>query len=275
MVFTVSCTEKIELPLDTTEPYLVVNAIITTDTAEHIVQLYKTADFYNSEVPEPISNAQVTLMARDRTILLAEDPACRGTYATSPEFYGEIGQTYILQIEQVDINNDGIMETYSAENTIAPINQIDSIKVEAFEAGEHTGVHVIVFYPDPPGPNYYLFKTYINDVLISDSLHEWQIANDLLFDGGYVNGLPWQWLDADDKEDERLFAGDTVMFEMNSIDKGYFDYIAQMYAEISHNPLMSGPPANIVPNISGRAVGYFACYSVSRKCIVLKNDLLQ
>ena len=275
MVLSMSCTEKMELSLDTTKPYLVVNAIITTDTTEQLVKLYKTADFYNSQLPEPIHNAQVTLKAGDSTILLAENPGCPGIYTTSRKFYGKIGETYILKIEGVDINNDGVMETYSAENTIAPINPIDSLEVEAFEEGEHTGVHVKVFYPDPPGANYYLFKTYINNVLISDSLHEWQITNDLLFDGGYANGLPWQWIDADDKEDERLFAGDTVMFEMNSIDEGYFDYIQQMYAEISHNPLMSGPPANIICNISGRAVGYFACYSISRKYIVLKTDLLQ
>ena len=85
-----------DIKLDTTDPFLVVNAVITTDTTKQIVKLFKTSDFYNAKIPEPINDARVTIRVDSNIILLSESLDSMGIYATPPDFYGEIGKTYYL-----------------------------------------------------------------------------------------------------------------------------------------------------------------------------------
>jgi len=56
-----SCTEKIELELDSTFERLVVEGHITTDTTSHWVRLTHSKDYYSSQPSSLISYAQVEL----------------------------------------------------------------------------------------------------------------------------------------------------------------------------------------------------------------------
>ena len=59
--------------------------------------------------------------------------------------------------------------------------------------------------------------------------------------------------------------GDTVTFELNSIDQNYYNFVVDAQLEIfGNNPLFSGPPANIRSNIKEGGQGVFTAFSIQR-----------
>ncbi|MFW5820040.1 MAG: DUF4249 domain-containing protein [Bacteroidota bacterium] len=268
-----SCTEKVEIELDSTYTRLVVYGEITTDTTVHRVELEKSADYFFNQPAEKVSNALVQLSYDDTSFLLRENPELKGIYETDPDFYGLPGKTYRLSIEDVDIDEDNESETYSASSYLPPVNSIDSITLLYTTTGFFSGWEIQVWTYDPANvENFYVFKALVNGKLVSDTLTELVIQNDDLFDGNYTYGITSQFL-IDSKEDERLKPGDIVTFEANGITQEYYDFLFQAQLEsFGQNPLFSGPPANITTNITNGALGFFTAYSVSRASALVSSQ---
>ena len=90
------------------------------------------------------------------------------------------------------------------------------------------------------------------------------MQTDDFFDGSYTNGITTQFLD-DSNGTEIALPGDTVEFEINGITEEYYNFIIQAQTETFMSaPLFSGPPANIITNISNGALGFFTAYSIDR-----------
>jgi Domain of unknown function (DUF4249) len=108
--------------------------------------------------------------------------------------------------------------------------------------------------------------------MITDSLHEMIVQDDMLFNGNYAYGIPAQFLDQDEK-DEIIYPGDTITLEINGITEEYYNFILEAQSEIFYQtPLFSGPPANINSNISNGALGFFTAWSVTRRSLVFRGD---
>ncbi len=273
----VSCTEEIQLPLDSTYVRLVVDGEINTDTAVHRVKLSRSGDALNENRGNVISNAIVRITDGSETFNLVENNAKPGVYETDSTVFGVPGKTYTLNISNVDVNDDGTMEEYTASSYIPHINPIDSIQVNYEEIfGDNKGWLINLYALEiGGGRNYYLLKAYKNGVLLTDSTHECtNFADNTGFEGKYYDGFTVYYLNYN-KLDERLVEGDVVTLEMEGITGEYKDFLQGFITEYQPKiPLFSGPSANIPTNIipSDMAVGFFNAYSCKRSSTVYQGE---
>lgn len=267
-----ACTTDITIDLDKATPELVVEATITTDTLAHSVRLTKTGNYFSNKSAEPISGAVVTLNDGKNTITLLENASRKGIYQTPPSYFGIVGRTYTLLINNLDVNADGVKETYSATSSIGSTIHIDSTDVVKNRLFQRDMWAIKVWVQDPIGEsNYYVIRNHRNDKCTSDSIQEWQITNDEFFDGIYMKNETFNYFSSQ-KEDEKLQVGDKIALELCSVSKEYMEFVQQSQEEFwGRNPLFGGQPANIRTNIKQiipannktSAHGFFATYSAT------------
>jgi len=263
ILFTWQCTERIDVELENTFTRLVVEGSLTTDTSVHTVTLRQTSDYFYNQPAPVVSGAMIVIDDGESSIQLTESAENPGSYETEEDYFGIPGKEYTLLISGIDVDRDGVNEEYTAVSALNPVNELDSIYAQRFESF-FSGYQILLWAWDSPEKDFYAFKIYRNGKLLTDTLTELIVQDDLLFNGNYTNGIPSQFL-SDDKEDERAQIGDTITFEINGITGEYYTYILESQSEIfTQTPLFSGPPANISTNLSGGAVGFFIAYSVKR-----------
>jgi hypothetical protein len=272
----IACQEKINFPLENSFVRLVVDGSINTDTTVHRVSLSRSGDALNEEPGSAISNAIVTIADGSMSFNLKENPAKPGIYETDSTVFGVPGMTYTLHISNIDVNNDGIPEEYSASSSIERINPIDSIQVKYESFREDKGWLINLFALEiGGGRNFYLMKAYKNGILLTDSTYECNsFADNTGFEGKYYNGFSVYYLNSK-KPDERLVPGDVVTLEMEGITEAYKNFLLGFITEYQPKiPLFSGPSANIPTNIqpSEKAVGFFTAYSCMRKNTIYNGD---
>ncbi|MEI6576389.1 MAG: DUF4249 domain-containing protein [Bacteroidota bacterium] len=252
------CTEKIDVKLDNTYKRLVVDAVITSDTTVHQVKLSTTTDYFFNEPAPPVSNAIVTISDGTETIILKENSQFPGIYETPANFYGLAGKTYKLEIKLDNAINGNA--TYEAISEMHPVAPLDSIKLKLIP--EWDVIAVQTYAQDPLSVDYYMFKTFKNGKLLSDTLNKVFITDDKLFNGSYTNGIPASYLDQKNLL-EKVKPGDTITLQIAGITRDYFNFISDVQSGTGfNNPLFGGPPANIRGNINKGAIGFFAAYSV-------------
>jgi hypothetical protein len=272
ILFTVilfSCTEKITVTVGDTYTRLVVDGSVSTDTMAHIIILTKTADYFYNQPSPPVTNATVTLSDGDSIYTLHETaPGQSGIYKTNPSFYGKVGKTYTLQIHLAEAING--KTDYSASSELPSVTHLDSTNaVLRTDFGDHPHWEVRCYAREPGNEvNYYMFNLYRNGTLITDSIQDVRVSDDKLINGSYFNGAV-MYLN-NDREDERLKPGDTIQLVMSGITKEYMDFVQQVQAAGYNIPFFSGPPANVVGNISNGAVGFFTAYSNSKAKAVVR-----
>ncbi len=267
-VITFSCTESIDVKLDDTYTRLIVDASISTDTTIHKVILTKTASYFDSSNPLPVTGAIVTIEDGINTFLLTENILKPGVYETLPTVYGEVGKIYKLTIKNVDIDNNGTKEEYTSSTTINHFVKIDSIQTT--RSTKRKAYDVNLYALDPPTNDYYMFEVYKNGILQTDTLREVFFTDDKLFNGNYTNGIAVGYL-RDGKGSEKAYPGDTIAIELRSITKEFNQILWEtLDATRPSIPLISGPPANVKGNISNGAIGFFYGYSVTRASCTIK-----
>ena len=267
-----SCTTDIAIDLNTVASELVVDGAISTDTLAHTIILKKTANYFSNTAANVVSGATVTLNDGITTVTLQEDGSMKGAYRTAATYFGVVGRTYTLTIDNVDVNGDGVKERYTASCPINAVPKIDAIAVEKGQLFYHDMWSVKLSMLDPPNvSNYYLIRDYRNNVCVSDSINEWGTTSDEFFDGIYLNNETVMYFSSD-KQDEIVVNGDKITLEVCSITKDYMNFIEEVKDEYrGRNPLFGGQPANIRTNIkqvlptnaSGSPRGYFAAYATS------------
>lgn len=265
-LFTVSCTEKIDLDLGSTYTRLVVEGCLTSDTMAHSIRLTTTTDFYYNKPAPAVSGALVYITSGSDTIPLTEDSLKPGIYHTSPDVHGISGNTYHLHIRLNEAIN-GHAE-YDASCFMPAVSPIDSIAIVYREQWKIWEIDCYAW--EPPSVDYYMFNTYKNKILMTDTINKVLITDDRLFNGSYTNGAAVGFL-REEIQRENIKPGDTITVQIAGITREYFYFIYEVQVESGYkNPLISGPPANIKGNISNGAIGFFAAYSTkyaSRKVL--------
>ncbi len=253
-----SCTEKIDVQLDSGYTRLVVDGSITTDTMVHTVTLSSSSSYFYDQPAPPVKGAQLSITDGSQTFNLTGDS--NGVYRTEPSVYGIPGHTYTLNIKLA--NPIGGHSEYSATSTLHPVHALDSITLSFHPDWMKKGVWEVKCYVlEPPTTDFYRFMVYKNDKLISDSLNEWLATDDKFINGNYTKGVSVAYLRQGSSQ-ENLVKGDKVTIEVDNIGEGYYNFIMEAQAEIrGSNPLFSGPPANVKGNINNGGIGYFAAYS--------------
>ena len=114
-----SCTDQLDLELETTGTRLVVEGTVTSDSVRHQVRLSVTSDYFSNQPPSGLSEALVEISFGDETVIFQESKQDQGLYEAPYAYRGVPGTTYQLDISQVDIDQDGKYESYKALSTMA------------------------------------------------------------------------------------------------------------------------------------------------------------
>jgi len=265
-----ACTERIDLTLDESYTRLVVDGGISNDTATYQIRLSKTADYFYNEPTPRVVNATITISDGTATFPLTEtEPGKSGIYETDSTFSGVIDQTYSLDV-QLDQQIDNHTNYYSTCKMMQ-VAQLDSIQVKFQDDWGEKGFWEIKVFAKDPGDevNYYMFHYYRNDILMTDSIWKISYSDDKYFNGNYINGITAVYINNENNW-ENFKPGDKVTLQMSGITKEYLDYLAQVQMAGYNIPFFTGPPANVVGNISDGAIGFFTAYSNSWASTVVK-----
>lgn len=257
MLFTVvlinSCTEKIDIELDSTYTRLAVEGVITPQAGNQYVRLTKTADYFSNQPPAEIHGAMVTVDNGNSLVQFHEDANNPGYYIAPNDYTGTSGETYNMSIILSEPIN-GIVN-YKAQEIMPQLAEdIDSVDV-IFNSQFRMWM-VRLYAWEPPTTDFYMFNGMRNGEIITDSISRVNISDDRLFNGNYTSGAVVLLL-----EEEELEPGDVFTLILSNITEEYANYMLDLQTEIQpHDPMFSGPPANVRTNINNDAVGYFAAY---------------
>jgi len=208
------CTEKIDIDLDDSYTRLVVYGNVTNETTAHLVEITKTSSYYYSEVPPPVTGANVEIFNDlGETVILTEKE--EGKYYTPEDYSAVPGETYTLRIELPEPINEN--RIYTASTVMQPINPIDSIKLKPQpDWGTDGYMEVQCYYQDPPTKEYYMFNIFKNGIWLTDTITRRFVSDDEFYNGSYTNGIGVGYLDQGN-EREITKPGDTVTFQACSI----------------------------------------------------------
>jgi hypothetical protein len=160
----VSCTERIDLPLDESSVRLVVDGAITNTMAIHRIYLSKTTNYYYNQEPPKVSGASVSISDGLKIFLLTEETP--GVYQTASDFQGVEGRTYILNIK-LNTPVGGFTE-YTATSVMPRATVLDSVNLAFYpEYGDEGIWEVRCFMNDPPTTDYYRFLVSRNERMLT------------------------------------------------------------------------------------------------------------
>jgi hypothetical protein len=270
MLLAVSCTEEIEIELDSTYTRLVVDGSIESDTGIYQVRLTKSADYFSNTPVPRVVNANVYLDDGSSIIPMQETEAgTSGVYETDPDFAGQTGKTYTLHIELPEpISGKSAFEASSVMNSVTTL---DSVASEFHPEWGPEGIWMVKIWAQEPGDeeNFYMFNLYRNGVLITDSITKKVVSDDKFYNGSYMKGVPAIYLN-NAHSWETLRPGDLITVQMSGITKEYYNFVNQVRQAGFSIPFFSGPPANVQGNIDNGGIGFFAAWSNSTKSGVVK-----
>lgn len=271
LMISAACTERVDIELEQAgESKLAVFGELTNEMKAHPVFLTKSMPyFYNDETPV-VTGATVTISDGTETVSLQEDGDHRGIYYTPANYRGVPGKTYQLSITDLDVNEDGVSESYFAEAAMKRTMPVEAVAVSY--NGNWKGWDVAVYASEPgETKDYYLFKVYKNGVLYTDTIRNYRIYDDKFFNGQKMEGIIVQFFDQD--KGETLKQGDVVTLEIAGITEEYFDFVDALKEEINGKyPIFNGPAANLEGNINNGALGFFAAMAVSKSSVTYRGE---
>jgi len=239
-----SCKKVININLNNAAPKIVIQGNITNSSGPYLVQITQTVNFSAANVFPPLSGAVVKIS--DNTVGLTDSliEVSPGIYSTHT-LRGVSGHTYQLNILALG-------KTYTALSTMPQPVLLDSINFIYSNLFGVSNIDAVVNFQDPPNiSNYYTFTEFVNNRQLANTY----VFSDRLSDGKYIS----QEIVADSAYVKR---GDTVLIQMNCVDKNVWGYYSTLGLSVTGNNPQSLSPANPVSNISNNALGYFnACTS--------------
>jgi len=250
-----ACEKVIEFDLAGSKDAIVIEAVINNDQLPITVRVSKTTPYFGTKKSNPVSNAKVSVRS--------EKGKAKYLTETSPGIY-ELKKTVALPglWYIIDVEYDGI--TYTARSFLNEPVHIEEVGFSYFDGfGVFDSGYKINTYISDPGniENYYRLKYYINGKPYNDA-GVITLYSDQLFNGKEI-GLGHRAI---------IFKEtDTVIIELQSIDKAAFDYFSTLENISGNDILQSASPANPISNFSNGALGYFSAYSFDRKTMIIKD----
>ena len=249
--FSLGCTEKIDIDLNSSSPQTVIEANVSTDERNSYVKISESINFDMKNDFPPVRNAQVKVSDNEGSEYELKEVS-PGLYFV-PNLRAKIGNTYTLDVKA---NNENFRAICKVSNMI----RMDSISVKKikndniFDNEKDSIFDVRVHFKDPKGDkNYYQFIEYINGYPIKSYLLE-----DIFRDGKMVD----RRLRDTDRE---LEEGDTLKIEMRCITAEVFTYLKSLDESYNNN---NSTPSNPVTNIENAALGYFSAHTAQTKSLI-------
>ena len=230
VIVLLSCEEVVNIPLEKSEPRLVIDASIEwfkgTNGNNQNIRLSRTSGFYE-ENTEAVTDAQIMIFSEDGSEFNFEHVQ-EGNYVNN-EFQPELNKSYHLEIfvdEQV----------YTATEILVPVVPIDYI--EQLNSGGFAGdeIEIKAYYTDPvETEDYYLFEFIDDDVSLE--IYEDEFTNGNQIFGYYSN--------------ENIEQDDEISIQIQGISKSYYEFLFILRSQVGSNG--GGPfetmPATVKGNI--------------------------
>lgn len=242
-----SCTQIIEIDLNSTNPQIVVEGNISTTNDACVIKLTKSINFDDENVFPFIENASVEILDNEgnKTILEEKTP---GIYSSST-LKGKEGKTYYLNIQK-----DG--KILKSSSVIPNKVKFDSLTIEkSIGMGGFGGAIQDVYYTlyvnytDPKNEtNYYRFLEIINGKTVKSYIFD----DRLTYDSNTKQSLV--------HFDRELKTGDKLEVIMQCVDKNVYNYF-NSFGNLMGGPGNSSSPANPYTNIDGGALGFFNAHT--------------
>jgi len=243
-VLLLSCTEKVDIPLDQNTSTIVVEGALSSVMTNHIVKISSSQAYYDNSPPHMVEGALVSVTHSSSTYYYTETQP--GIY-----FLGYLrtfpGQEYVLNVEFGG-------KVYTASTIMPRTPSIDSISFE-LDDSDHNWVFVKMYGQENPlAGDYYFWGVYKDFVYQSDNITKLYYLSDILINGSYLNGLKVQSVEAK--------PGSRVSLQMANIPRDYYNYSIAILKETVYT---TGPfkpaPASLKGNISNGALGFFYAYN--------------
>lgn len=257
----VSCQKVINIDLNSASPQLVVEAVITNNPGPFMVKLSKSVSF--NEITEiPAVSGAIVEISDSTGISETLTEVHPGLYQASL-IEGVPGHKYRLSV-----NYDGkLYEAVSVMPYPVPGLGLSLMRVQENQhsiggnpADPQIQYAVAYRISDPAEyKNYYRFIAYHGSRMISSRR---------VFDDQYHNGK----IIADDfilHDSTDFKPGDIVMVELQSIDKGTYDFFRTIRDGTGGLSFLSASPSNPISNISNNGLGYFSACSVTDRVFII------
>lgn len=247
-IFFNSCEDVVNIPLNTDQPKLVIDAAIIwqkgTTGNNQTIKLSTTADFYTNIIPV-VSGATVFIKNSSNVVFNFVETPNTGIYLCD-NFVPVNNESYTLTV----INNG---QTYTAIETLKSVAAITSVTQETLNGLGTDFLKLKTFFNDPADiDNYYLYKYTFSKNLKP----EYAVDDDQFFQGNEFFSLV---LEEDTKP------GETVEITHYGISKAYYNYMTILLnasGTSSGSPFQS-TPATVKGNIKNKTnfdnypLGYF------------------
>lgn len=235
-----SCEDVINVNLNGANPQLVIVGVVSNWANEQQVTISRTVAFDKDYASEPVSGAEVEVVAGSgRVFRFVEQTP--GSYVAA-NFQGRQNERYDLHVRVAG-------REFTATSTMPNLVTADSIGTAVRNLFGEEQKFISIKYQDPPEvPNYYRYLWSVN----GRAFEMLYVTRDKFNDGKYISE------DLADFDVE-LFSGDSVVVQMQCIDKAAYDF---WNAVQSINP-GTAAPANPPSVFGDGALGYFSAHAMS------------
>lgn len=255
VVFT-SCEDVIDVDVQTAASRLVIEASLDwekgTTGNNQTIKLSESTAYFDTTKNTSVTNASVKVTNDTSHEEFVFTHQGNGVYTTS-SFIPVIYDSYTLEVIY-----DG--ETYTANETLNPIVDIDAITQSTEDGFNDEDLEVNVIFTDPEDEeNYYLFKFHKQ----GDLLPELEEGDDEFING---NEVTWWFEKEEDEETDEIEAfvpGDVVDINFYGISEAYSNYIGILIEQSWGADLFSATPVPLkgncinMTNADNYAHGYF------------------
>ena len=249
IIFLGSCEERLDWDLESNRiSVLVVDGMISNERKQHRIVLTKPVTDLNVK-PETVSGGLVVIGDGDTVHVLTEDDQNPGVYLTDPTVRGEVGKVYYLYVK---IGN----EEFTSLDYMAPVEPLKPISYHKVQGYENL---YEMDYKESRDPS--MMHVFFNWAYLVD-------PGERAAAMAFVHYYSLKSIDVNDifkPDHERVFfpAGTIILRKKYSLSRTHQEFIRSMMMETEwKGGVFDVMPANVISNISGRAVGFFSASSI-------------
>lgn len=266
LLFTIiSCTEVVDIPLNTENPKLVVEANMKwqkgTTGQEQIVKLTTTTNFYNNEIPT-VSGATVSVKNTDTNENFTFNEIPNSGIYICINFIPILNNNYVLKV-----NYDG--NEYQATEKLIPVSEISLVTQDATGGINGKEIRVRANYLDPQATaDYYLFNYSFPN--LTGIKPDFYVSDDIFYNGNTFFSTSF-------KDDLKI--GDTIQMTHFGISQQYYNYLnilLTLSGSVNGGGPFTAPPVAVRGNLinlqneNDYPYGYFSLSEADTKQYIIK-----
>jgi hypothetical protein len=279
-----SCEQNVDIEIRTNDKRLLVDGEFTNDTVVHSIRLYCSGDLVTGKPPITVSGARIFITDNIQTFYYIESKDTPGLYQTGGNVGGIGGHNYTVSITNIDIDNDGKMDSYTANSMMPVPLKFDSlVSFRGLNGGGRMGVGNIAYYKlFYNGPDFAYYSLLINSdgfYTLPDRLGTGELTRfvDDFRVPKVLNSRSFIYHTSEISVNSTINKGDTISCIFYNFTTAQFEFLR----EFDSNTTTGDPgldyivnsafdqlkiPTNLPTNIepSEKAAGYFFIYSVSK-----------